>query len=483
MTESLLQWCTAHSIQPRHPLIDIRQTDTAGFGVYTTPLAKTILPETVLSSISLTNCITAQTIFIESQSNNPYTQHLHQSITALESLSALHSDRIYIMLFLIWGKRFKQYPDMKWSVYFNHLPKTFTTPIYYCPESMECSLLAGTPLSTATLAKQSKLFKESVYYTQAIIALGEGDHHADWCWADAMVWSRSMSFHTVDPSFETKSDLHIVPGIDFCNHDQTPNAYWKVSSVDNCVNLIALDTIDPDVQVTISYGCKPNSELLFIHGFVVDEGYSDCITIPLECIEASVVETDENGIKNLKAFMDRKQCVLDMLGISKMVTIASSQPDNSPNNTNPTQGILDTKGLVTACICCMAIDDEVNTDPSTKTKSQGAICLAECTITPATTVDDMLQLLTCLPNRDILFLRAWTILLQDIEARLMVMEENDPVDEADQTKWSETVKHIIEYRNGARRVLFDAYGVFAGLQEEYAQLPSVQTYLSQMQIN
>ncbi len=76
------------------------------------------------------------------------------------------------------------------------------------------------------------------------------------------------------------NDLALIPWLDFADHSPfRPNARWHLDSA--CVSLVPSDEVAPGDPLLISYGLKPNSELLFHYGFVVEDGPCDRVGLPL----------------------------------------------------------------------------------------------------------------------------------------------------------------------------------------------------------
>ncbi|XP_070672624.1 LOW QUALITY PROTEIN: ribosomal lysine N-methyltransferase set10 [Malus domestica] len=86
----------------------------------------------------------------------------------------------------------------------------------------------------------------------------------------------------------------LVPGIDFCNHDIKAAATWEVdetgliTGVPNSWYLLSAgQPLQIDAEIFISYGSKGNEELLYLHGFVLDDNPDDYLMVhyPVEAIQ------------------------------------------------------------------------------------------------------------------------------------------------------------------------------------------------------
>ncbi|TQD72477.1 hypothetical protein C1H46_041988 [Malus baccata] len=86
----------------------------------------------------------------------------------------------------------------------------------------------------------------------------------------------------------------LVPGIDFCNHDIKAAATWEVdetgmiTGVPNSLYLLSAgQPLQINAEIFISYGSKGNEELLYLHGFVLDDNPDDYLMVhyPVEAIQ------------------------------------------------------------------------------------------------------------------------------------------------------------------------------------------------------
>lgn len=103
---------------------------------------------------------------------------------------------------------------------------------------------------------------------------------ADLIYADSIIASRSLSFqeaiNDADIKISSECDVHLCPILDFCNHKQSPNFGWILRSTSSSstyeVCLVALTEITGEREVTISYGDKSSTEMMFSYGFCDYEG-------------------------------------------------------------------------------------------------------------------------------------------------------------------------------------------------------------------
>ncbi|ONI22831.1 hypothetical protein PRUPE_2G153600 [Prunus persica] len=87
----------------------------------------------------------------------------------------------------------------------------------------------------------------------------------------------------------------LVPGIDFCNHDLKAAATWEVDDTGSTTGipfsmylLSAVQPLQIQGEISISYGNKGNEELLYLYGFVLDGNPDDYLMVhyPMEAIQS-----------------------------------------------------------------------------------------------------------------------------------------------------------------------------------------------------
>ncbi|KAJ3253878.1 hypothetical protein HK103_007678 [Boothiomyces macroporosus] len=141
------------------------------------------------------------------------------------------------------------------------LPREIKSPLGWDTQSVEFQLLASTGLDLAIKGKKAVLQEE---YNVLEFRMGEEIYTL----VEYLYLSRSMSLVENEEDKKKQEDwIGIIPVLDFCNHSFTPNANWEIKK--DTVDLILLE--DVDGEVFINYGPKPNNELLFIHGFILED--------------------------------------------------------------------------------------------------------------------------------------------------------------------------------------------------------------------
>jgi hypothetical protein len=142
------------------------------------------------------------------------------------------------------------------------------------------------------------------------VAGGDSITAEEFAWAYAAFWSRALAVEVDvegskpgggESASASAAVEAIVPGIDFANHDgRAPNARWALvddpfasdkkegaasssdtTSTDKVIALLAEPghVPEPGAEILISYGAKPNEELLFVHGFVDPANEHDALVL------------------------------------------------------------------------------------------------------------------------------------------------------------------------------------------------------------
>ncbi|KAF9311405.1 hypothetical protein BG003_007444 [Podila horticola] len=202
------------------------------------------------------------------------------------------TERLALVLFLLYERLILNHEGStptKFAPYIAVLPE-ISTPVTLDPELVQ-GYLAGTILLDSVCAKRKTLEAE---YAQLSGNLGAFEHWpvkptvADFIWADATVWSRVLSFQSQvkesENELELGDDLHMVPYLDFANHANQSNIRWQVDEQGlrvwgNEHLILTEDAKEP--EVFLSYGEKPNTELLFLYGFTLKDNPTKFLTFPM----------------------------------------------------------------------------------------------------------------------------------------------------------------------------------------------------------
>ncbi|CAG8614273.1 11137_t:CDS:2 [Funneliformis mosseae] len=251
---------------------------------------------------------------------------LEETFNALMAEGKHLSERDIFILFLLYERLAPGGETSSlWKAYIDILPRTLHTPLFYDPTLRAC--LDGTSLKPAVDAKYNKLKKEyeslrSLFNKWSKVE-DAGGHDVvtfeHFRWADGVFWSRVLSFgsrfQTIDSIEGDLDDFHLVPFLDFANHSLTPYARWEIGTEGVELILTKSDSLEPitsDTEICISYGDKPNSELLFVHGFTLSDNPWSAISFPVpfydddELAKAKLLFMQYHGIKHLVSLARKK---------------------------------------------------------------------------------------------------------------------------------------------------------------------------------
>ncbi|KAI1177207.1 hypothetical protein F4777DRAFT_219399 [Nemania sp. FL0916] len=173
-----------------------------------------------------------------------------------------------------------------WTHYFKLLPTQVPVPTLW--SASELSLLRGTSLEPAVIAKHSALEREFDHIRDVtadlprwnrLIGTGAAITLDDWVLLDALYRSRSLALPTSGES--------MVPCLDLVNHSNPATAYFEENTQDEVVLLLrdGANLLEKH-EVTIDYGHdKSPAEMLFSYGFVDPTSPARRIVLPLESMD------------------------------------------------------------------------------------------------------------------------------------------------------------------------------------------------------
>jgi SET domain len=354
------------------------------------------------------------------------------------------TERRAIMTFLLYIRFANDWHALSWREYANALPQTVDTPIAW-PST---STLVGTGLDVAVESKRTKLSNEFKVVENSLQSLGSISLD-EFIWADFVIWSRSMSLESAGSNDD---NLCIVPFLDFCNHSLLPNAHWSLK--EDGIVLTSQGDIASGEEINISYGDKPNSELLFLHGFALPNNLLDVFTITPPFVDMD--EIDDGPW--LKSKLDTWK----RLALGPMIFINPPGDEALTYSAwNPTNGTLSDENLLGMYICVLTNETAFPIESLTTTSQLKAELQGHAQF-------------------DILTLRIWCVLLEAVEYHLETLSAKASIDTArnlniSQISASRTVK------DGQSNILQSAGTLLRSLIDLYSQLPSVQAYLAEMQ--
>ncbi|KAJ3093891.1 hypothetical protein HK100_006362, partial [Physocladia obscura] len=419
-------------------------------------------------------------------SSNP---RLRRCLDVLFDLGAVNERRLLISV-LLFAKQLssskvesgEQYSESayNWAKYARILPTLdgLNLPVLF--NNIEFDCLVGTGVDIATVAKRRKLQAE---YSTLIPAFkhidftfendptkdGElpGIDFNNFVWADAIFWSRVISFASANSAASTNEepDLHMVPLLDFANHSETPEMNWVLSETlprSITLNIISELPIQRNSELHISYGNKPNSELLFIHGFAIPNNPHDSVSFPTPIID------DDSDVAQSK--MD----LILRLDLPVNIQLQTSLAFETANIESATR----------LQIALKESGSEIISMPSLLSLLIAVIDPTDFIFDSITSIAQLESELSQDPLVNVFLLRTFTVLLDVVQERLeQLVNSDDIVDAAE--KGGESVKaqrlqFMRVVRRGHYNILENAWNVIGLLQENFLALDDVSQYLKQM---
>ncbi|GAN01476.1 SET domain-containing protein [Mucor ambiguus] len=198
----------------------------------------------------------------------------------LDQVPHTHEKQV-LCLFLIYCQFFDNATD--WRPYMDILPSIDFFKQNHLLFNLHC--LQGTSLENSTRAKLNKLRRELEEINQTKSSWLSKVDIDMYKWADCVFWSRVVgiggAFEETDAAHT--SNMVMIPYFDFANHSvDRPNMRWQPTS-DGGIDLVTYpDMVKEGDELLLSYGSKPNQELLFLHGFCVENNPNpSCFTLPV----------------------------------------------------------------------------------------------------------------------------------------------------------------------------------------------------------
>ncbi|KAK9700466.1 hypothetical protein K7432_012183 [Basidiobolus ranarum] len=362
------------------------------------------------------------------------------------------NERETITSFLIYERFLRKFSEVSnqkespWKPYIDILPKKSCTPVFYKQQARDW--LQGTAVGEATEAKIKRL---DVEYQRFLKVLTEEAslEFEEFAWADNMYWSRVISFQSAveDSHIEragNSDDCHLVPFIDLCNHSLTPSAHWQIT--EDGINLVQMgELLETDTEIHISYGDKPNSELLYLHGFIIPENPYTRYILPLPLIPDELLGSKMNF---LKAFQIKPQLVLT--------------PEDLVDLTEDTWQLL--------YLCMVNEEDGFDEDEARN------LCYRN---NPVSTVQEIMEIVDALPHYKIIQLRAVTVLLDVINSALHQLLETNPLEGEEVPGELQLVyEYVLTYREEEMDFLENLLQTLSDRQQKLIDNEQVQEYLA-----
>ncbi|KAJ3101561.1 ribosomal protein S15 [Phlyctochytrium bullatum] len=368
------------------------------------------------------SCILHRTTVLQLASKSPALRSLRICLEDVQEQDML-DERRAIVIFLMFMKHFKPEEDEElafWKDYVSCLPQHLDTPLFFDRDSIELELLSSTTVESALISKTTKIEAEYSALEGPLSLLGSPISIELFKWADGIFWSRVLSFHSApaaDGKGAESDDMHMIPFIDFANHSFTPQLRWQVTPEGCELRAFADLECTAGQELFISYGEKPNVELLFIHGFAIEDNPHDSMTFPAPLIEAGAPEDDEPSQASLR----NKVLSFRTVGLRPMVQVKlnGSVFEHTESNSASlwtaaleelTRGRIDADSMLTCLLSIIVGEDELG-----PTLTDGTVVLGG---QRAATKADIYRTLSTHPLWEVLLLRVWTVFGMQMDAHL-----------------------------------------------------------------
>lgn len=439
----------------------IQQAPYAGYGLYS---SQDINNDSlaVLVHIPENTILTSHNAL---KADSQFSQGVLDIIQEMELLlKNTENERMIICLFLVYCKFFKTVDT--WKPYIDVLPKVDFFKENHVLFNSDC--ITGTNLENSVKSKLSKLERE----LEDIVSIAQRleENSMNWLssiqlemyiWSDCIFWSRVVGIGgDKDIEESISSDMALIPYFDFANHSSDKsNIRWKRNKENHGIDLInnSNESIFKGQELLLSYGSKPNQELLFLHGFCIENNQKHSqVTLPL-----LPFLNPANGLYNLQKIHWLKQ-----LGAKPILTFI---PDEKDSN------LLVKCGWTFDSIAIMflvALDEDDDIGFSKDHHEQVFFTLAGKDIK---TLEELSNKVKTLDMYKVIELRAACLLLDALEYHYSLNIENEHTSES--ILW----KHASIYRAEEKESLEMAIHRLSNIRDDLMQDSTVLTYLESMQ--
>lgn len=373
----------------------------------------------------------------------------------LKEVSHEHEKQV-ICLFLIYCQFFDA--TTRWKPYMDILPN-----IEFFKQNhplFNLHYLQGTSLENSTRAKLNKLRGELELINQASSNWLSKIDIDMYKWADCVFWSRVVGVGAAanDENITTEtSEVVMIPYFDFANHSvDAPNMRWQPTS-DGGIDLLTYpDMVKEGDELFLSYGSKPNQELLFLHGFCAENNPNpSCFTLPV----FPFLNPNADPLNMPKIHWLKQSGVKPTLTLSK-----------SNNNTDLTDIGWSHESIITMYLVVMDEDDGIQF--SLDEEEDVELRIQDKKITTLKALDQIVNEMQLLP---VIKLRVIMLLIDALQYQYSLNTEHAMIDE------TPIGKQAFKYRNEEKALLESALQTLAKLSEELMKNDVVVKYLENAQ--
>jgi hypothetical protein len=280
--ESFLNWTKEQGITTN---ATVKKTQYAGYGLFNTEKIDSSSPTGVVHIPNDLLLTSRKALEVSEQFSEAVLKFFSRDRETSDDIERIaqssESERQVLCLFLIYCQFFDR--STLWEPYISILPS-----IEFFKENhvlFNLHSIEGTTLENSTRAKIASLKRELEAITQTQDATWISDIDLDmYLWADCVFWSRVVGIGGGDnESTSLVGNMALIPFFDFANHSaDKPNIRWQLNQKGLDLVTYPDQTIENGNELLLSYGSKPNQELLFLHGFCIENNHEpSCITLPL----------------------------------------------------------------------------------------------------------------------------------------------------------------------------------------------------------
>lgn len=281
--EKFISWVTEKGI-----ITDtvVKETEYAGYGLFTTTdvtdTAVHIPDDLLLTSLQVIQVDNTFSSTIFDYFSKKYSTDKQEE---LDTLVATH-EKFVLCLFVIYCQlvetEYKPYIDILPTLDFfkqNH--------VLFNVDSIE-----GTSLEKSTRAKLSSLRRDYEELRKLEHTWISDIDFNTYVWADCVFWSRVVGIGESEQASQSK--MALIPYFDFANHsNEHSNMRWQLLPDQQGLDLVTYEKVPKDTELLLSYGSKPNQELLFLHGFCIPNNPEpSCFTLSV----APFLDTENDPI-------------------------------------------------------------------------------------------------------------------------------------------------------------------------------------------
>ncbi|KAI9016394.1 hypothetical protein CLU79DRAFT_721198 [Phycomyces nitens] len=465
-------WASQNGIKA--PNVAVQKTQWAGNGLVATRALDGIDP---LVQIPHQMIITAAQVLARSQPLFTTTLQKcclgsYSPISDEEFVLNAENEGLCLRLFLVFEKYVA--PTSFWKPYIDILPTIESLKETHVLLMDDAKVLEGTQLADSVQSKRRVLEQE----LKKLQALDDGWLSTitldQWLWANVVFWSRVVSLASSQDTLDHDGDLALIPFFDFSNHSPTPSIRWQLTP--DGLDLVSFDNkpLEANQELCLSYGEKSNQELLFLHGFCLDDNkVPSQVKIPI--MPFLDLSQGEESLDYHKVMWLRSRAIRPVLTLQTPEHIAPIVPKDVHQVVLETGLARDSLGVMYLVVC-----DE---DDLVEFKSNDQLSLKALSLEPKSptdvldsqldTLEDVMDAVTGHPRLQVIQLRVVMLLLDALTHYL------DGIKSAPKHPECLISNHVEKYRLEEEACLEYSMEKLIELRDQLMGHPTVVAYLSE----